>query len=248
MKKYILATILLGVISINSHSQILISLLLGDKLNSDKIEFGIDGGLNYSTLSGIDAGRFSSNYNIGFYFDFKLDNPAWMLHTGLQVKSNVGASEIPYYTLGNEHLDELLEGTSYRKDISYFYVPITMKYRFLTLFNVEAGLQAGLRHSASDIYTYSPAEGGKVTYRISVKDQIKRLDVGLLVGLGSKLSKENKSMQCGVKYYYGLVDIMKNNTGAGVYNSAVYLYCSIPIGVKKAERAKAEKLNLQSML
>ena len=35
-----------------SHGQVLISLLLGDKLNTGQIEFGLDGGLSLSNLHG----------------------------------------------------------------------------------------------------------------------------------------------------------------------------------------------------
>ncbi|MBL7865332.1 MAG: PorT family protein, partial [Cyclobacteriaceae bacterium] len=40
--------------------QVIISLLLGDKLNSGKIEFGLDGGVNYSSMKGLSSGGFTS--------------------------------------------------------------------------------------------------------------------------------------------------------------------------------------------
>jgi len=237
MEKHLFSFFLFILISINANSQVLISLLLGDKLNSDKIEFGIDGGFNYSTLHGIESGSYASDLFLGFYFDFKQRNPNWILHTGVQVKSSVGADEVPYNYIENEEISAILEGTKYRKEISYFYVPFTVKYRFLTLFNVEAGVQLGLMHGATDTYKYKPLEGGKLTYELDAKHQIKKLDAGYLVGIGSKLSKENKSMQCGIKYYRGFVDIDAQNITSGTYNSSIYLYCSIPIGAKKAEKS-----------
>ena len=51
------------------HSQVLISLLLGDKLNSDKIEFGLDGGFNFSRIGNLDSSSSYSSFNLGFYFD-----------------------------------------------------------------------------------------------------------------------------------------------------------------------------------
>ena len=35
------------------HSQVLIALLFGDKLNTDKLDFGLTAGLNLSTISNL---------------------------------------------------------------------------------------------------------------------------------------------------------------------------------------------------
>lgn len=235
MKKNLFIFFIVALISSTANSQVLISLLLGDKLNSDNIEFGLDGGFNYSTLHGIKSGSYASDLFLGFYFDFTQRNPDWILHTGVLVKSSVGADDVPYNYIENDEISAILEGTKYRKELNYFYIPFTVKYRFLTLFNVEAGLQIGLMHEATDIYKYKPPEGGKLTYELSAKHQIKKLDAGYLIGIGSKLSKERKSMQCGIKYYRGFVDIDALNITSGTYNSSIYLYCCIPIGAKKAE-------------
>ena len=53
--------------------QVIISLLLGDKLNSGKVEFGLDGGVNYPSIRGLDGGKAKSTFNIGFYFDIKMN-------------------------------------------------------------------------------------------------------------------------------------------------------------------------------
>jgi hypothetical protein len=39
----------------------------------------------------------------------------------------------------------------------------------------------------------------------------------------------------GIRYYYGLVDPLKDNTGKPQYFSSIYLYFSLPIGAHKAE-------------
>ena len=55
-----------------SRSQILISILLGDKLNSGAIEFGLTGGLNRTYMLQTENSKGLNQFNIGFYFDFKL--------------------------------------------------------------------------------------------------------------------------------------------------------------------------------
>ena len=61
-----------------AHSQVLISLLLGDKLNSDKIEFGLDGGLNWLKIFGYpDAEEFKISFidsNTGWIIGKKMDS------------------------------------------------------------------------------------------------------------------------------------------------------------------------------
>src|SRR4249919_3269614 len=93
-----------------ARTQVLIYILLGDKLNSGKIEFGLDGGANWSTIKNVDGAKSLTGFNLGFYFDFKLKNPSWMLNTGVIVKSNMGADELPVYSLGNPDLDNAFSG------------------------------------------------------------------------------------------------------------------------------------------
>ena len=73
------------------NSQVIISLLLGDKLNTGKIEFGLDGGLTMSDIQGLDQSKILRGFNLGFYFDIKMKNPNWILNTGVLVKSPMGA-------------------------------------------------------------------------------------------------------------------------------------------------------------
>ena len=72
MKNYIFALFFI-LFTYNLQSQVLIALLLGDKLNSGKIEFGLDGGLNYSSISSLETDNFKSDFNLGFYFDIKIE-------------------------------------------------------------------------------------------------------------------------------------------------------------------------------
>ena len=50
----------------------LLSLIFGDALNSDGLEFGLQGGFNWSSMSGLETSSGNSTFNLGFYFDIKL--------------------------------------------------------------------------------------------------------------------------------------------------------------------------------
>src|SRR5688572_243895 len=154
-----IALLFLMLAGYSSRAQVLISLLLGDKLNSGKIEFGLDGGINYPSIRGLEGGEAKSTFNIGFYFDIKLKDSAWMVHTGVLVKSTLGESNLPVYSLGDPDLDNSFADGQVKKKINYFNVPIMMKYKLNKRFYAEAGIMPSLRAKAYDIFTVSDSNG-----------------------------------------------------------------------------------------
>ena len=131
MRKYFIVLCLL-LFGFNVHSQVLISLLLGDKLNSDGIEFGLEGGLNFSKVCGLDANRSLTAFNLGFYFDMRLKNQ-WYLYTGVQVKSKLGADKLSAKNLNFLQADVFEEEGDYSQVMNYFLVPALAKYKFKTI-------------------------------------------------------------------------------------------------------------------
>lgn len=218
-------------------SQVLISILLGDKLNSDKLEFGLDGGANFSDLRGAD-GEFKSNFNIGFYFNFGLKNPNWQIGTGVIVKSTMGASGLPVYSVGDVLLDSLFEGGQVHRKIRYFNVPVFAKYKIGDHFFLEAGCMLGLRHKAFDVFQQSTKEDDDTEFTNKIKGDVRAIDAGLLGGIGYKIRKAN-GMHFGLRYYHGLVNVMVDEGGLAQYNRSIYLLLGIPIGKGKASNKSA---------
>ena len=237
MKRILIALIVFTNLSVG-HAQVLISLLFGDKLNNGNIEFGLDGGVNFSNIRGLEGGNFKNTFNIGFYFDIKTKNPNWLFKTGLLVKSSLGSAGIPAYPLGITNLDEAFaEGEVWRK-IGYFNIPIAMKYKFTDHFFVEGGIMTGIRNKARDFFS-AEVQGNDLEYEVDIRDQIHRFDFGLLGGFGYRLMK-GYGMNLTARYYYGLVDIVVDDTRPEQYNTSIYLSVGIPIGAGKAEK-KAQK-------
>lgn len=218
-------------------SQILISILLGDKLNSGAMEFGLEGGFNRSYLSGISEAKGLNNFHIGFYFDIRIKNQ-WYLNTGVRVKTNMGARKINPYLLNDPELDSVFDDGNITRKIGYFYVPVHIKYIFAGRFFINLGFQAGLRNSADDHFLNSYFEKDDVDFRYDIRDQVKRLDFGLSGGTGYKFMKSG--MNLGITYYYGLVDIMKT-ADLNSHPSTFYLYLDIPIGAGYKEQKTQEK-------
>jgi hypothetical protein len=222
------------------HGQVIISLLLGDKLNTGQIEFGLDGGVNFPSLRGLPDGKSKGTFNIGFYFDIKTKNPTWLIHTGVLVKSTLGEANLPVYAVGDPNLDNAFADGQVQKKINYFNVPFMMKYKFNKNIYAEAGIMPSLRAKAHDIFTASDGNGD-LEYRLDTGDKYHRLDFGLIGGVGYRLMGGN-GMNLGVRYYLGLVDITIDDTTPDQYNSSLYLSLGIPIGAGKAkERAEKQK-------
>jgi hypothetical protein len=226
--------ILLISLSTTSKAQILISLFFGDALNSEKIEFGLVGGLNRSYWLDVDESSGLNNFHLGFYFHINMFETSY-LSTGVLIKSNVGASGMPTYSIGDPEFDEVFAEGELTTQINYFYVPIMWHQRFNNRFYLEGGLQLGLRYKAYDYFHLEEAEiGGEVDYKRDVRDDYTRFDLGLLGGFGYKVRKQTKSSAIGINYYYGLLNVSKI-PDMTIKNSSVYLYVKIPIGTNKRE-------------
>jgi len=222
-----------------AQSQILISLLLGDKLNSPDLEFGVEGGFNRSWLSGIDESTGIGHLHLGLYFDIRIKNELW-INTGVRVKSNTGAKNINPYLLNDAELDTVFQEGHIDRRIGYWYVPAHLKYRFGNnkQFFINAGGQIGLRHRTNDTFLNTYIDDDDVSYTLNIGDHIKRLDGGVSGGLGYKF--KGSGMNLGLTYYHGLVNIMKpTNLPQYDYksrNSSLYLYVNVPVGAGNKEK------------
>lgn len=219
-------------------SQVLMSLIFGDKLNSPNIEFGLEGGANFSTISNLDS-DYRTDFNLGFYFDFNLKNPSWMFNTGVIVKSTMGAKDIAVYSLNDEKLDATFAEGSVKRNINYFNVPLMIKYKFDNNIFVKAGTQLGLLSTANDLFRQN-YNGEDVEYKNNIRDKIHVVDAGLVIGAGYRI-KTKYGMNVGLQYYYGLVPLLKGDDSPNQYNRSLYLTAGLPIGKAKAAKRAAEK-------
>ena len=216
-------------IGVSSHSQVLLSLLFGDKLNSDGLEFGLEGGFNWSNISDLDANKSLSSFNLGFYFDIRLKNE-WNLYTGVLVKAKLGDDELSANDLAFlEITPNEEENGTYSQKINYFVVPALIKYNFKNRMYLEAGPQFSLMYKAWVEFN-SDHDNKEIRTKDFNKDKINRLDAGITAGTGYKL-KEDGGMTIGVKYYYGFANVYKGVSGTN--NSSLFLKVNIPIGANK---------------
>ncbi|MDN3202760.1 porin family protein [Algoriphagus sediminis] len=229
MKKLLIAFIL-ALFSYQANSQVLISLLLGDKLNSDGLEFGLEGGFNWSSMSGLETNSALSQFNLGFYFDIRVKNQ-WFLNTGVLVKSAMGVNKLTDNDLTVLDARTYADEGTYSQVVRYFAVPILAKYKFDNRFFLAAGPQINLRNRAW-IEFNSDNDGIEAKIRQDNRDAWSRFDVGVTGNLGYQLQK-GLGMSFGIKYYQGFVDIYK--VDANFKNRSFFVYLMVPIGKGKAE-------------
>jgi len=226
-----------------AQSQVLMSLIFGDKLNSPNIEFGLEGGANFSTITNQPGADYRTDFNLGFYFDFNLKNPSWVFNTGVIVKSTLGAESLPVYSLNDPNLDAAFSEGSVSRKIGYFNVPLGIKYKFDNNMYIKAGTQLGLLSRAVDVF-YQNYNGEDVEYKNNIRDKIHVVDAGLTFGMGYRF-KVGHGLNLGLQYYYGLVPLLKGDNSPTQYNRSLYVTAGLPIGKAKAARKAAEKKELE---
>jgi hypothetical protein len=211
----LLSTVVLTALVGHAHSQVLISLLFGDKLNNGNIEFGLEGGASFSTINGSVGAEYKSGFNLGFYFGIKLKDKL-SLATGVMVKSPLGAEGLPTYSLGAADLDSVFLGGSVERRLNYFNVPILAKYKFGRFFAM-AGPQLSLGYKAYHVFTRDVKEDDDLTYPLENRSLYRPIEAGVAAGAGFHLNK-GYGMNILVRYYHGLTEIRKDPVGAAQVN------------------------------
>lgn len=221
-------TILLVCVSTFAHSQVVISLLFGEKLNQPGLEFGLEGGFNWSQLDGFENERMLRSFNLGFYFDIRVQN-SFSLYTGVLVKSSMGMDKLTEADI-NMLSTKLFENEGdYSQVLNYFLLPVLAKYKFKNYFYVEAGPQFGLLNDAYLEFNYN-LNDTKARLQTKNRDMMNRIDAGVSGGLGYTFLK-GAGVTLGIKYYYGFIDVVKNKPGSN--NSSYFVKMNVPIGAAK---------------
>jgi Outer membrane protein beta-barrel domain len=214
-----------GVISKISMAQVLIALVFGDKLTTDKLEFGLSVSPALTNITDVQS-KVRPGLDLGLYFNVKISDN-FFLHPEAIPKSAFGAKGIPPYPTGNGALDTFFAGGSVQRSIKAISLPLLVRYRIHRLLFVEAGPQIDWLLKVKDVFK-AKTDGNDLNYTIDVKDQYTHFAFGVAGGLLYKLKKD-KGMGIGIRYCYGLTDIMKTAAGAQK-NTAWLLKIDIPIG------------------
>ncbi|TYA56000.1 hypothetical protein [Formosa maritima] len=98
-------------------SQVLLSLIFGDKLNSTDLEFIIEGGLNWSAISGLDASYIFTTFILDFIL-FKVKKIH--IFTNVLVKYKLGINKFSESDIEAAGVDLINEDGVYVDSVSIY--------------------------------------------------------------------------------------------------------------------------------
>ncbi|MEA1896214.1 MAG: porin family protein [Bacteroidota bacterium] len=219
------------------HAQILIGLIFGDKLNSDKMEFGLNVSANMTTMSHIDSDKFNRGLAIGLYIDYKFADH-FALATSLLFSSPKGVRNF-----GTEEYFQPLPDSNWNvsksiRGLSYMDLPLVVQYRPIPQIGIGLGIQTSLLLKAEDSFSHS-YDDWDIGSRIDITDNFNRLDFGLVASLNFHFSG-NPGVQIRLNYSHGLVNVYNSSANRTAYNRTFQLGAMIPIktGVKKKDKVE----------
>jgi hypothetical protein len=231
MMKLILSLFFLVTVTTKiTNAQVVIALLFGEKLNTGKLEFGLVVTPQLTGISNIVSER-RNGLNLGIYLNIRSDKKLFIHVEGI-AKGAFGAEKLIPYATGSDTLDALFASGTVERKIKAFSLPVLCRYAITPKLFADAGIQPNMRLNVKDFFR-AKVNDRELEYTIKVSDEVTRLDFGLAGGLHYKFRNDKRSMGLGIRYYQGLVDILKN-TGGKQVNSAWQFVISIPVGTGKS--------------
>ena len=230
MKKVFLFFFFFSAFGIVASSQVLIALVFGDKLNTPNLEFGINVGANLSSLSGIENAKYRTDIAVGTYFTWKT-NDRFYIQPEFFVRFPGGAKKMSPYQLDDIGLDSILNNSTIERKMSYFSLPIYVKYRVWKQLRVSVGPQFSLMSGSTDRFTKTVGDETDLLVSKNSLDLVNRFDVGISGGLSYKL-KNGKGMNLEARFYYGFIDNDNEYAGSSSKNQIISLLVGIPIGAE----------------
>lgn len=229
MVKMITSLLLLLLLAQTVRSQALIAILFGGKVKNEHLSFGVVVGATDSWISGADAQKVRISLGIGAYTAYNI-NAKWEACMYIVAKSPKGSRDLAYDNSFVVPEDTALEGTNFKRFVTYASAAPLIRYRISPSFAVAAGPQGSLRLKATDIYEHD-SDQGTLSYKYDSKHYIHRIDGGAAFDVQYTLMK-GKGMRINLQYYWGMGNIYKENpAGVRGKNQQLLLSVGIPIGV-----------------
>lgn len=218
-------------LSLSSHlySQVHIGLPFGEKFPAHEVKLGLERGLSFSNITGDQGTKSVRNLNLGLFLDIQLkESSKWHLHTGLLLKSGMGAKEIDVYTLDDLDLDSSFNDGSIERQLKYINIPALIRYKFTNHFFIEMGPRLGLLTKATDMFHETGKQDDGLYYRNNITKKCRWLDAGIEAGLGYHLMR-GKGVNLGLRYYLGMLDLFRDSPPSSVRNKSFSIFLNIPI-------------------
>ena len=219
---------LLGLMPTAAQGQILLGILFGDKLVSERFHIGLNAGLNVSNLGGVSDTDLKTGLMLGLVAEWRIGG-RFYLQPELLPFFRAGAKSLPGPAGLPPALDTLVTDRNNQRNLSYFAIPVLLKYAVMPhrLF-LGAGPQVNFLLGATDVFS------GVITNQFDItediEDQLNSTDAGVAFHIEYKLGSSVVAASINIRYYLGLTDTIKDNTGTSVTNQVLSIFGSIPVG------------------
>jgi hypothetical protein len=192
-----------------AEGQVLVAWLLGEKLTTENFNVGIDIGLNFSTLSGLENAERINGTLFGLFAEWRF-HPRFHLQPGLLVISKKGAKGIDPIGFEDAELDPLVSGGTMTRNLDYLDIPILLQFAAGTDhgLRVGAGPQLNILLGGLDRYQGLTSDGTKVIIEEDLKDRLETMEVGIAFDVEYQLAL---GLAIGVRYFHGLTDMDKGS-------------------------------------
>ena len=190
MKKFLLSASLIAVVLFSANTS-----------QAQLIQWGIKGGINSSTLTGLKDQATVDNVS-------RLTS--W--HAGALLQVNVPIITVQLDAVYSvQGAKTTSSGTEDKIENAYINLPLVAKLKILSVLNIQAGLQYGILVS-------SKVNGEKEVLGVTYKDFYKGGDWAIPVGLGLQVSK----LLVDLRYNIGVADITDISASTVKINNGVF--------------------------
>lgn len=227
-KSFVYIVMLTFLLSTKARSQVLMGLIFGDDLNSEKLIFGIHLNHSWNGLSSLPESANLPTFNLGLNFNYKLSNH-FRGQIEMLAKYKRGAGNLPVYSLNDSHLDALYKNGKISREIKYLSIPVSIQYVTHWGVYAEIGPQFSMRIKATDVFQ-ADTENGDLELKKNIKDMVNLWDLGWQVGIGYYIAPL-KTTAVGVRYYGGFSDVLKHDEARQSHQQWA-VYANIPLGRK----------------
>lgn len=204
----------------------LLVLIFGDKVASEKFHLSIDGGVNYSSMPGIDQQKatFTPYFGLGTFI--KLNNKFALTPEFKPISSRSVKDVKPY-----SDYSSVLTNVDYRITGNYIDVPILLQYKITPRFFISTGPQVSFLLSSNQV-----AEGTIINSGGDVKVEEDNINLfnkqyyAVPVELGYSLSTQRggKGIDIKVRYNWGISEIISDASYGSSNGSTFQFFLSFP--------------------
>ncbi len=222
---YVLCLVLLFVFSgerSNAQAALLV-LLFGDKVASEKLNFSIVTGMNFSNISNQPDNKSLHGLNFGLGVNMKLSDKFY-LKPEFRALSPKGYKNNSSLVTGTPQIDAIFTNVKTTRTLSYIDVPVLMAYQASKKIQMALGPQISFLGKAKEKYYGADDQ----IFERSIKSQLNSTDFGAVAAVTYLASSKRggKGVNLQLRYYQGFSNVYK--TGGKNTNNVFSINLEFP--------------------